>query len=56
MSNSPQITTQKLLETIGLQTVELNLYRAQINQLSEENQQLVKSLNVQKSTVEAEKA
>ena len=38
------ITTEKLLETIGLQTVELNIHRNNVNHLVAENQQLRKKL------------
>lgn len=54
MSNP--ITTEKLLETIGIQTVELNILRANNAQLVSENQKMSEMLQSQKSTVEAEKA
>ena len=51
-----QITTEKLLETIGIQTVELNILRANNAQLVAENQKISETLQPQKNTVDAEKA
>jgi hypothetical protein len=39
-TQNTQITTEKLLETIGLQTVELNIYRSNNAQLMTEVQRL----------------
>ena len=39
-AQNTQITTEKLLETIGLQTVELNIYRSNNAQLMTEVQRL----------------
>jgi len=54
--NTNPITSEKLLETIGLQTVELNIHRANNAQLIAENQRLSDLLNAQKGTVKAESA
>lgn len=43
-AQNTSITTEKLLETIGLQTVELNIHRANNAQLVAENQRLRKML------------
>ena len=51
-----QITTEKLLETIGIQTVELNILRANSAQLVAENQKMLEKLQSQETAVEAEKA
>jgi len=56
MTTDNTITTEKLFETIGIQTVELNIYKARIVQLQTENQKMSEQLQSQNNTVEAEKA